>query len=136
MTLLADWFLLDYIIVLLSSDDCPYITICIGYIVDCSKPIDISWNRSIGLSADRLFGDRHICLSCQSQDQTDWRAGTLSIFWTCIGVKQISHAIVFVDLVRANTVPAPSAERDFFVNRSLCVLAVVGFVRAGDVALL
>jgi hypothetical protein len=38
LILLADWFPLDYIFVLLSSVDCLYIIIYIGHIADCSKP--------------------------------------------------------------------------------------------------
>ena len=52
---------LYYYYILLSSVNCLYIIICIGHIADCSKPYRhqlisaISWNYSIGLSADRLF---------------------------------------------------------------------------------
>ncbi len=79
-----------YYNIILSSADCLYIIIYIGHIADLSKPyryrlvlasaiIDIGWDCSIGLSADRLFWST-ICISCQLQDQTDWHARILSTF--------------------------------------------------------
>ncbi|KAB8107949.1 hypothetical protein EE612_043127, partial [Oryza sativa] len=40
-------------------------------------------------------------------------------FWTYIRAKQISQAVVFVDLVRANTDSTPSAKRGFSVSSRL-----------------
>jgi hypothetical protein len=76
------------------------------------------------LSADRLFGDQYIYLSCQLQDRTDWHARISSIFWTYIGAKKISQAVVFIDLVRINTDLSPSVERGFFINRNIQELAL------------
>ena len=43
-------------------------------------------------------------------------------FWICTGAKQISQTIVFVDLVRANTDQASSAEYGFFVNKYVILM--------------
>ncbi len=113
------------IILLLSSADCLHIIIYIvsdstlniqpiAQILSLSAGISIGWNYSIGLSADWLFHLLYIYLvSCRIK-----LTGTPAShrIWTCNGAKQISQAVVFIDLVRANTVRAPLAERGFLVN--------------------
>jgi hypothetical protein len=125
-SVLADRFLLDYFVIL-SHHHQPIVFIsfiyssirlCIGHTVNCSKPYRhrlVSASAGIAPSACQPIG--LYCLHILWVAGSNWLARPhLTKIWTCTGAKKISQAIVFVDLVRTNTVPAPSAERRFFVN--------------------
>ncbi len=104
-----------YCYTILSSADCLYIIIYIGHIADGSKPYRY---RLVSASAGTTpSACPPIGLHILSVAGSNWLARPhLTKIWTATGAKKISHAVVFVDLVRANTVLAPLAKRGFFVN--------------------
>ncbi len=80
----------------------------------------------ITLSACQPIGSLICYLYILSIAGSNWLARSHLInLWTCTRAKQISQAVVFVDLVHANIVPTPSAEREFFVNWSLGISSSV-----------
>lgn len=104
--LLIDWFLLDYVIVILYYHQ-PIASISlyttsirfyIGHLADCSKPYCYRLTSSLAgitTSACQPIGLLIYCLYILSVEGSNWLARPHLIkIWTCTGAKQISQAVV------------------------------------------